>query len=33
MRRVGIEYIYSFDDDFDRFDDVTRLTTPDNPFS
>lgn len=33
MRRVGIEYIYSFDDDFDQFDDVTRLTTPDNPFS
>ena len=31
MERVGIEYIYSFDDDFDRFDNVTRLTTADNP--
>lgn len=30
MRRVGCETIYSFDDDFDRFDDVTRLTTPDD---
>ena len=33
MRRTGLEFIYSFDDDFDRFDDVTRLTTPENPFS
>lgn len=33
MRRVGLEFIYSFDEDFDRFDDITRLTTPDNPFS
>lgn len=33
MRRAGLEFIYSFDDDFDRFDDITRLTTPDNPFS
>lgn len=32
MRRVGREYIYSFDDDFDRFDDVTRFVTPENPF-
>ena len=32
MERVGIEYIYSFDDDFDRFDGITRLTTADNPF-
>lgn len=31
MRRVGIDYCYSFDDDFDRFDDVTRLSTPDHP--
>lgn len=33
MRRADIEYIYSFDDDFDRFDSLTRLTTADNPFS
>lgn len=32
MRRVGLEYIYSFDDDFDQFDDVTRLTTATDPF-
>lgn len=32
MRRTETEFIYSFDDDFDRFDDVTRLATPDNPF-
>ena len=33
MRRIGHEYIYSFDDDFDRYDGVTRLTTADNPFA
>lgn len=32
MDRTGLEYIYSFDDDFDRFDGVTRLTTATNPF-
>lgn len=32
MQRIGCEYIYSFDDDFDRFD-VTRLTVAENPFS
>lgn len=32
MRRVGLEYVYSFDDDFDRFEDVTRLDTAENPF-
>lgn len=32
MRRTGVEYVYSFDDDFDRFDGVTRLTAPVNPF-
>ena len=32
MRRTGIEYIYSFDDDFDRFDGITRLTAAANPF-
>ena len=33
MRRVDLEYIYSFDDDFDRFDGITRLDTPDDPFT
>lgn len=33
MRRIGLEYIYSFDDDFDRFGDVTRLTTAVDPFA
>lgn len=32
MRRIGLEYIYSFDDDFDRFDGITRLTTATNPY-
>lgn len=32
MEREGIEYLYSFDDDFDAISGVTRLTTPDNPF-
>lgn len=32
MRRIGLEYIYSFDDDFDRFEDITRLTAAANPF-
>ena len=33
MQRLGLEYIYSFDDDFDRFDDITRLSTADDPFA
>jgi uncharacterized protein len=33
MQREGIEYLYSFDDDFDTVDDLTRLETADNPFS
>jgi hypothetical protein len=33
MDRTGLEYLYSFDDDFDRFDWVTRLDTADNPFA
>ncbi|MFQ3476832.1 PIN domain-containing protein [Halonotius sp. F2-221B] len=33
MQHEDIEYIYSFDDDFDVFDDVTRLTTATNPFT
>lgn len=33
MRRRGLEYVYSFDDDFDRFDGITRLTSATNPFA
>ncbi len=33
MQREGIEYLYSFDDDFDTLGAVTRLETPDNPFA
>lgn len=32
MAREDIEYLYSFDDDFDTLDDITRLETSDNPF-
>jgi len=32
MQSEGIEYIYSFDDDFDAVDGVTRLNTATNPF-
>lgn len=32
MEREGIEYLYSFDDDFDVIERITRLETPDNPF-
>lgn len=32
MEREGIEYLYSFDDDFDAVGDLTRLETPENPF-
>lgn len=32
MRRNGQEYLYSFDDGFDRVDGITRLTTADSPF-
>jgi len=32
-RHHSIEYLYSFDDDFDGFDSFTRLVTADNPFS
>jgi predicted nucleic acid-binding protein len=31
MEREGIEYLYSFDDDFDVIEGITRLETPDNP--
>jgi len=33
MEREGIEYLYSFDDDFDALGGITRLETPDNPFN
>ena len=33
MEREGIEYLYSFDDDFDVIEDLTRLDTADNPFN
>mgnify|MGYP000058946239 CR=1 FL=1 len=32
MEREGIEYVYSFDDDFDAVEGVTRLATPADPF-
>lgn len=32
MEREDIEYLYSFDDDFDAVDNLTRLTTAENPF-
>lgn len=32
MEREEIEYLYSFDDDFDAIEDLTRLETPGNPF-
>ena len=31
LHREGLEYRYSFDDDFDAIDGVTRLETADNP--
>jgi predicted nucleic acid-binding protein len=33
MKREEIEYLYSFDDDFDGLDWVNRLETADNPYS
>jgi len=32
LSREGIEYLYSFDDDFDALDELTRLATVANPF-
>lgn len=32
MRSEGLEFIYSFDDDFDTFEGITRLNTADDPF-
>ncbi|WP_158855541.1 type II toxin-antitoxin system VapC family toxin [Halorhabdus sp. CUG00001] len=31
MQREGIEYLYSFDDDFDAIEHITRLETADDP--
>lgn len=33
LRREELGYLYSFDDDFDAVEDVTRLETPSNPFN
>jgi len=33
MQRTDTEYLYSFDDDFDRLECITRLDTADNPFN
>jgi predicted nucleic acid-binding protein len=33
MQRESIEYLYSFDDDFEVIEDITRLKTADNPFN
>lgn len=33
MRRVGIDYLYSFDDDFDAVESLTRVDAATNPFA
>ncbi|WP_353635026.1 PIN domain-containing protein [Halobacterium sp. NMX12-1] len=33
LERSDIEYLYSFDDDFDVLEDITRLDTAENPFN
>ena len=33
MRREGLQYVYSFDDDFDAVEGITRVETPDDPFA
>lgn len=33
MRSRDLEYIYSFDEDFDEFEDISRLNAVTNPFS
>lgn len=33
MQRTGIEYLYSFDNDFDGIEWITRLDTANNPFN
>lgn len=32
MQRAGIEHVYSFDDDFDKFEGVSRLNAAVDPF-
>ena len=32
LQRADIEYLYSFDDDFDAIEGLTRLDTAENPF-
>ncbi|WP_226040677.1 PIN domain-containing protein [Natrinema sp. DC36] len=32
MQADDVEYLYAFDDDFDRIDDITRLETATNPY-
>lgn len=33
MTRQDVEYLFSFDDDFDAVEGLTRLETADNPFN
>lgn len=33
MQRTDTQYLYSFDDGFDSVSEITRLTTPENPFA
>jgi predicted nucleic acid-binding protein len=33
MDRADVEYLYSFDDDFDGVDSLTRLDTPHDPYN
>lgn len=33
MRGNGLEYVYSFDDDFDAVEGITRLSSADNPYA
>jgi len=33
MEREDIEYLYSFVDDFDALENITRLATADNQFT
>ena len=33
LEREHIEYLHSFDDDFDAIDGLTRLDTAENPFN
>jgi predicted nucleic acid-binding protein len=33
MERTDLEFLYSFDDDFDAIEGISRLETADNPFN